>query len=235
MTVLLVEDEDRIASFVTKGLGARGFEVRRVATGAETHAAVSDEVGVVVLDLGLPDVDGLEVLRRLREQRPRLPVVILTARGDVEDRVRGLDLGADDYVAKPFAIDELAARLRARLRPRSDDAVRLTVGELELDLIARRARVGERVIWFTPREFALLEMLMRHAGTTVTRTELLSEVWSLDFDPRSNLVDVYVRYLRRKLGPGWIATQRGVGYRIADPNPEAQTPGAADPRRSARL
>jgi len=234
MTVLLVEDEDRIASFVAKGLGARGFEVRRVASGGEAQAAVSEEIGVVVLDLGLPDVDGLEVLRRLRERSPRLPVVILTARGDIEDRVRGLDLGADDYVAKPFAIDELAARLRARLRPR-DDAVRLTVGELELDLIARRARVGERVAWLTPREFALLEMLMRHAGTTVTRRDLLSEVWSLDFDPRSNLVDVYVRYLRRKLGPGWITTERGVGYRIVDPNPEARAPGAADPRRSAQL
>jgi two-component system, OmpR family, response regulator len=234
MTVLLVEDEDRIASFVTKGLGARGFEVRRVASGAQAHAAVSDEIGVVVLDLGLPDVDGLEVLRRLREQRPRLPVVILSARGDIEDRVRGLDLGADDYVAKPFAIDELAARLRARLRPRSDDAVRLRVGQLELDLIARRARLGERVIWLTPREFALLERLMRHAGTTVTRPELLSEVWSLDFDPRSNLVDVYVRYLRRKLGPAWITTERGVGYRIVDPNSEPRT-GAADPRRSAQL
>ncbi|HEY2966341.1 MAG TPA: response regulator transcription factor [Actinomycetota bacterium] len=235
MTVLLVEDEDRIASFVTKGLVARGFEVRRVGSGGEAQTAVSEEIGVVVLDLGLPDVDGLEVLRRLREQIPRLPVVILTARGDIEDRVRGLDLGADDYVAKPFAIDELAARLRARLRPRSDDAVRLRVGELELDLIARRARVGDHVIWLTAREFALLETLMRHAGTTVSRPELLSEVWSLDFDPRSNLVDVYVRYLRRKLGPAWITTERGVGYRIADPNPQAQTPGAADPRRPARL
>ena len=233
MTVLLVEDEDRIASFVTKGLGARGFEVRRVASGGEAQAAVSEEIGVVVLDLGLPDVDGLEVLRRLRERSPRLPVVILSARGDIEDRVRGLDLGADDYVAKPFAIDELAARLRARLRPR-DDAVRLTVGELELDLITRRARVGERVAWLTPREFALLETLMRHAGTTVTRPELLSEVWSLDFDPRSNLVDVYVRYLRRKLGPAWITTERGVGYRIVDPNPEPRT-GAADPPGSAQL
>ena len=120
MTVLLVEDEDRIASFVTKGLGARGFDVRRVSTGGEAQAAVTGDVGVVVLDLGLPDIDGLEVLRRLRERSPRLPVVILTARGDIEDRVRGLDLGADDYVAKPFAIDELAARLRARLRPRAD-------------------------------------------------------------------------------------------------------------------
>ena len=213
-------------------LGARGFEVLRVSNGADALDAASDEVGVVVLDLGLPDVDGLEVLRRLRERNPRLPVVILTARDDVEDRVRGLDLGADDYVAKPFAIDELAARLRARLRPRSDFAVRLTVGELELDLIARRARVGERVIWLTPREFALL---MRHAGSSVTRPELLSEVWSLDFDPRSNLVDVYVRYLRRKLGPGWITTERGVGYKIVAPNPDARTTGAADPRTSARL
>jgi DNA-binding response OmpR family regulator len=232
LTVLLVEDEDRIASLVTRGLAARGFEVRRVASGGEAEAAISTEIDIVVLDLELPDIDGLEVLRRIRERAPRLPVVILTARGDIEDRVRGLDLGAEDSVAKPFAIDELAARLRARLRPRTD-ALRLTVGDLELDLIARRARVGEGVIWLTPREFALLETLMRHAGTTVTRPELLSEVWSLDFDPRSNLVDVYVRYLRRKLGPGWITTERGVGYRIVAPRPE--TPGAVDPRRSAQV
>ena len=233
MTVLLVEDEDRIASFVTKGLGARGFDVRRVSTGGAAQTVATDDVRVVVLDLGLPDIDGLEVLRGLRERSPGLPVVILTARGDIEDRVRGLDLGADDYVAKPFAIDELAARLRARLRPRADHAVRLTVGELELDLIARRARVGERVIWLTPREFALLEMLMRHAGTTVTRSELLSEVWSLDFDPRSNLVDVYVRYLRRKLGPGWITTERGVGYKIVAPGSEPS--GSRSDRRSATV
>ena len=232
LTVLLVEDEHRIASLVTKGLGARGFDVRRVASGGEAEAAISAEIDIVVLDLELTHIDGLEVLGRIRERAPRLPVVILTARGDIEDRVRGLDLGAEDSVAQPFAIDELAARLRARLRPRTD-ALRLTVGDLELDLIARRARVGEGVIWLTPREFALLETLMRHAGTTVTRPELLSEVWSLDFDPRSNLVDVYVRYLRRKLGPGWITTERGVGYRIVAPNPEAETPEAADARRSA--
>jgi DNA-binding response OmpR family regulator len=193
--------------------------------------AVTDDVGVIVLDLGLPDVDGLDVLRAIRERWARIPVVILTARGDVEDRVRGLDLGADDYVPKPFAIDELAARLRARLRPAADYSVKLTVGELELDLIARRARLGEQVIWLTPREFALLEMLMRHSGRTVTRPELLSEVWSLDFDPRSNLVDVYVRYLRRKLGPGWITTERGVGYRIVAPG--TAPPGAGSARRSA--
>ena len=204
-----------------------------MATGGEVPGALTDDVGVVVLDLGLPDIDGLDVLRRIRERGSHIPVVILTARGDVEDRVRGLDLGADDYVAKPFAIDELAARLRARLRPAADYSVKLKVGELELDLIARRARVGERVIWLTPREFALLEMLMRHTGRTVTRPELLSEVWSLDFDPRSNLVDVYVRYLRRKLGPGWITTERGVGYRIVAPSP--QPPGSVSDRRSATV
>ena len=235
VTVLLVEEEDRLASLVTRGLGARGFEVHRVASGAQAESAVAREIDIVVLDLRLPDMDGLEVLGRLRARGLYVPVVILTARGEIEDRVRGLDLGADDCVAKPFSIDELAARLRARLRPRSNVVARLRVGELELDLIARRARVGERELSLTPREFTLLEMLMRHAGTTVTRPELLSEVWSLDFDPRSNLVDVYVRYLRRKLGPGWIVTERGVGYRIVDPNPQAPTPGAADGRRSAQL
>ena len=218
MNVLLVEDEDRIASFVEKGLGTRGFQVRRVVTGGAALGALSDETDIVVLDLGLPDMDGLDVLRILREAWASLPVVILTARGDIDDRVAGLDLGADDYVPKPFAIDELAARLRARLRARSDESLaRLHVGDLELDLIARRARLTGKIIELTSREFALLEMLMRHAGQPITREELLANVWGLDFDPRSNLVDVYVRYLRRKLGNGWIETLRGVGYRIVEP------------------
>jgi DNA-binding response OmpR family regulator len=144
--------------------------------------------------------------------------VILTARGDIDDRVAGLDLGADDYVPKPFAIDELAARLRARLRARFDESLtRLHVGDLELDLIARRARLTGKIIELTSREFALLEMLMRHAGQPISREELLANVWGLDFDPRSNLVDVYIRYLRRKLGNDWIETLRGVGYRIVVP------------------
>ncbi|MEX2406469.1 MAG: response regulator transcription factor [Actinomycetota bacterium] len=218
MNVLLVEDEDRIASFVEKGLGTRGFEVRRVVTGGAALDAISDEVDIVVLDLGLPDIDGLEVLRSLRKAWTSLPVVILTARGDIDDRVAGLDLGADDYVPKPFAIDELAARLRARLRARFDESLtRLHVGDLELDLIARRARLTGKIIELTSREFALLEMLMRHAGQAISREELLANVWGLDFDPRSNLVDVYIRYLRRKLGNGWIETLRGVGYRIVVP------------------
>jgi DNA-binding response OmpR family regulator len=218
VTVLLVEDEDRIASFVEKGLGTRGFDVRRVVTGGAALDVISDDVDIVVLDLGLPDIDGLEVLRLMREAWSSLPVVILTARGDINDRVAGLDLGADDYVPKPFAIDELAARLRARLRARFDEAVtRLHVGDLELDLIARRARLTGRIVELTSREFALLEMLMRHAGQAVSREDLLANVWGLDFDPRSNLVDVYIRYLRRKLGEGWIETVRGVGYRIESP------------------
>lgn len=218
MNVLLVEDEDRIASFVEKGLGTRGFEVRRVVTGGAALNAISDDVDIVVLDLGLPDIDGLEVLRSLRKAWASLPVVILTARGDIDDRVAGLDLGADDYVPKPFAIDELAARLRARLRARFDESLtRLHVGDLELDLIARRARLTGKIIELTSREFALLEMLMRHAGQAISREELLANVWGLDFDPRSNLVDVYVRYLRRKLGDRWIETVRGVGYRMVSP------------------
>jgi len=226
VNVLLVEDEDRIASFVEKGLGTRGFEVHRVVTGGAALGAISDEVDIVVLDLGLPDIDGLEVLRSLREAWTSLPVVILTARGDIDDRVAGLDLGADDYVPKPFAIDELAARLRARLRAGFDESLtRLHVGDLELDLIARRARLTGKIIELTSREFALLEMLMRHAGQPISREELLANVWGLDFDPRSNLVDVYVRYLRRKLGNGWIETLRGVGYRIAEP--ETAEPAAA--------
>jgi DNA-binding response OmpR family regulator len=218
VNVLLVEDEDRIASFVEKGLRTRGFDVRRVVTGGAALDAISDDVDIVVLDLGLPDIDGLEVLRSLRKAWTSLPVVILTARGDIDDRVAGLDLGADDYVPKPFAIDELAARLRARLRARFDASLtRLHVGDLELDLIARRARLTGKIIELTSREFALLEMLMRHAGQAISREELLANVWGLDFDPRSNLVDVYIRYLRRKLGNSWIETLRGVGYRIVVP------------------
>jgi two-component system copper resistance phosphate regulon response regulator CusR len=218
MNVLLVEDEDRIASFVEKALQRRGFDVRRVVTGGEALSAVSAGVDIVVLDLGLPDIDGLDVLRALRKSWASLPVVILTARGDIDDRVVGLDLGADDYVPKPFAIDELVARIRARLRPQPDGtSTKLNVGDLELDLIAHRARLTGKIVELTSREFALLEMLMRHAGRAVPRSDLLSNVWGLDFDPRSNLVDVYIRYLRRKVGDDRIQTVRGVGYRIVEP------------------
>jgi two-component system, OmpR family, response regulator len=219
MNVLLVEDEDRIASFVEKALLRRGFDVRRVVTGGEALGAVSAGVDIVVLDLGLPDIDGLDVLRALRKSWASLPVVILSARSDIDDRVVGLDLGADDYVPKPFAIDELVARIRARLRRQPDGtSTKLNVGDLELDLIAHRARLTGKIVELTSREFALLEMLMRHPGQAVPRSDLLSNVWGLDFDPRSNLVDVYIRYLRRKVGDDRIQTVRGVGYRIVEPS-----------------
>jgi two-component system, OmpR family, response regulator len=212
--VLLVEDEDRIASFITKGLSTRGFEVRRVATGREVDDALNG-ADVVVLDLGLPDEDGLAVLSRLRASGRSVPIVILTARGEVEDRVAGLEHGADDYVPKPFAIDELAARLRARVRERPDGATTLRAGTIELDLVGRSATVGGTSVELTAREFALLETLMREPQRAFGRAELLERVWGLTFDPRSNLVDVYVRYLRKKLGHGAIRTVRGVGYAIA--------------------
>jgi DNA-binding response OmpR family regulator len=215
--VLLVEDEDRIASFITKGLSSRGFDVHRVANGRDVEGAL-DGADVIVLDLGLPDEDGLEVLTRLRASGRSTPVVILTARSDVEDRVAGLELGADDYVSKPFAIDELAARLRARVRERAGDATTLRAGAIELDLVARTVAVEGDGVELTPREFTLLETLMREPGRAFSREELLERVWGLTFDPRSNLVDVYIRYLRKKLGTGAVRTVRGVGYAVATGN-----------------
>jgi DNA-binding response OmpR family regulator len=217
MKLLLVEDEDRIASFLEKGLGAHGYAVTRVATGEGALAALAgDRPDLVILDLGLPDVDGLEVLRRLRANGRDVPVVVLTARGTVDDRVQGLDVGADDYLSKPFAFEELLARVRARLRPRNGPATELRVGDLAVDLLTRDARLGDRSIVLTSREFSLLEEFLRHPRHVLTRQQLLSSVWGLGFDPGSNLVDVYVGYLRRKLGEAAIETVRGVGYRLTD-------------------
>jgi DNA-binding response OmpR family regulator len=216
MKLLVVEDEDRIASFLTKGLRAEGFAVDRVATGRDAMTAARDpNLDLVILDLGLPDVDGSRVLSDLRREGVEVPVLILTARGDVDDRVEGLNMGADDYLAKPFAFDELVARVRARLRRRGESAVVLRTGGVELDLRTRRARSGARSVELTAREFALLQTFMQHPGHVLSREQLLSRVWGLSFDPGSNLVDVYVGYLRKKLGDGSIETVRGVGYRFA--------------------
>ena len=217
--ILLAEDEPRIAEFVSRGLSAHEFSVTVVDDGMEALAnALHGEFDLLVLDIGLPGIDGLEVLRRLRGGGSTLPVVVLTARDSVADTVAGLESGADDYLAKPFAFDELLARIRARLRMRgagpASDVTRLVVGDLELDLRTRRARVGGTEHDLSAREFAMLEVFMTHPGQVLSREQLLSSVWGYDYDPGSNVVDVYVRYLRRKLGTARFETVRGMGYRL---------------------
>jgi DNA-binding response OmpR family regulator len=216
--VLIAEDEPRIASFVEKGLRANGFTTIVVGTGGEAAAIARDsDFDLLVLDLGLPDIDGQDVLRTLRGRGERLPVVILTARSSVADTVSGFDGGANDYVTKPFSFDELLARIRARLRDHRsepDGPTVLHAGELALDLRTRQATVGERSVELSAREFALAETMVRHRGQVLSREQLLSHVWGYDFDPGSNVVDVYIGYLRRKLGSGCIETVRGMGYRM---------------------
>ncbi|ADB29392.1 two component transcriptional regulator, winged helix family [Kribbella flavida DSM 17836] len=216
--ILIAEDEQRIASFVERGLRSNGFVTTVVADGETAYQeGVSGGYDLLLLDLGLPRVDGFTVLRRLREARVTMPVVILTARDGVRDTVAGLEGGADDYIAKPFAFEELLARVRLRLRSDGSgtaDANILQVGDLSLDLRTRRASVDGRTVDLTAREFLLAEVFCRHPDQVLSREQLLSQVWGFDFDPGSNVVDVYIRYLRRKLGPDRIQTIRGMGYRL---------------------
>ena len=214
--ILIAEDESRIAMFVVKGLLAAGYSASVVATGpAALDAGRSGDFDLVLLDVGLPGMDGFEVLRRLRGGGVRTPVVMLTARTGTDDTVTGLDLGANDYVAKPFRFDELLARIRSRLRDAGDEAPSVLVrGGLELDLLSRRASAHGRQVDLSAREFALAEEFFRHPDQVLSREQLLSRVWGFDFDPGSNVVDVYVRYLRNKLGPESIETVRGMGYRL---------------------
>lgn len=217
--ILLAEDEERIASFIEKGLRVNGFRSETVTDG---HSAVefarSGEFDLMVLDIGLPGLDGFSVMRRIRSERIELPIIILTARDGVDDTVAGLSGGADDYMRKPFAFDELLARIRLRLAsPASAEAMMLRSGDLQLDLRTRRAVLDGAVVELTSREFALLETFLRHPDEVLTRQQLLSLVWGFDFDPGSNIVDVYVRYLRAKLGPELFETVRGAGYRLRTP------------------
>lgn len=219
MRILLVEDEDRIASFIEKGLGAEGHGVERASTAAEALGFVaSREYDLVLLDLMLPDADGRTVLERVRGLHPDLPVIVVSALDDVEDKVALLDAGADDYLTKPFAFAELAARVRANARQGQATSRVLSSGELQLDTVSRVATHGEISVDLPTREFALLEYLMRHEGQILSRQQLLDAVWGFDFDTGSNVVDVYVGYLRRKLdtaeGPSVIETVRGAGYRV---------------------
>jgi DNA-binding response OmpR family regulator len=212
----IVEDEERIAAFLEKGLTAHGYAVAWARTGQEGfRLGIEPDISLVILDLKLPDIDGLEVLRALRARGVTVPVLILSARGRVDDRVRGLDLGADDYLGKPFAFTELLARIRARLRP--GPPVRagvLRAGGVDLDVVTREVTVAGRKVTLSAREFSLLRAFADHPGQTLSRPDLLSMAWNIDFNPQTNLVDVYVGYLRRKLGEQAIETVRGAGYRL---------------------
>jgi DNA-binding response OmpR family regulator len=214
--ILIAEDEARIASFLEKGLRANGFTTTVAADGHEAVAlAGSGSFDLLILDLGLPGRDGFDVLGELRGRGSQIPVVILTARDSVRDTVAGLEGGADDYITKPFSFEELLARVRVRLRgERAPEETVLEAGGASLDLRTRRISVGGVSSDLSAREFALAEMFFRHPGQVLSREQLLSHVWGYDFDPRSNVVDVYVGYLRRKLGKDRIASVRGMGYRL---------------------
>jgi len=217
--ILVVEDEARIRAFLARAFEAEGFAVDVVENGDQgLERALTDSYEFVILDLLLPGRDGLDVMRELHRRRPELPVLILSARSDLATKLRGFELGAVDYLAKPFSLDELLARARVQLRRARvvDDAPVVRVGQLALDLASRQARVGETVADLSDREFRLLHFLMLHVGHVVSRERLLSEVWGYDFDPRSNVVNVCVRRLRRRLGPDApIETVRNAGYRAA--------------------
>lgn len=220
--ILVVEDEEGIADFLSRGLGAEGYEVTVVGDGlAGERLALSGAADLVVLDRMLPGRDGIDVLSAIREKKPTLPVIMLTAKAEVADLVEGLDLGATDYVTKPFAFEELLARIRSRLRESGNSAeTTLQAGGIRLDLLSREATRGELAVRLPEREANLLAHLLRNAGHICSREEILTAVWDYDHDPRTNVVQVYVGYLRRKLGlpdsPAPIETVRSVGYRLKD-------------------
>jgi len=218
--ILIAEDEPGISSFITKGLRAAGYASTAVTTGQEALVlALAGDVQLLVLDIGLPDMDGFTVLRRLREAGSALPVIILTARTSVDDTVAGLEGGADDYMPKPFRFEELLARIRLRLRAPDQGTQAtsvLSLGDLSLDLRTRHATVAGREVELSAREFSLAETFLSHPGQVLSREQLLDRVWGYDFDPGSNVVDVYVRYLRKKVGAERIVTVRGMGYRLVD-------------------
>ena len=221
MRILIVEDEPSIANFVRQGLSEAGYAVDVAWDGDEGLAyALAADYDALVLDVMLPRTDGLELLRELRRRGHKTPVLMLTARDTVSDRVQGLDAGADDYLIKPFAFPELLARVRALLRrPPLQVGTLLSVGDLEMDTASRQVRRQDRRIELSPREYAVLEYLMRHPDQVLTRTQIGEHVWNFDFFHESNVVDVYIGYLRRKIDRGseraLIHTVRGVGYRIS--------------------
>ena len=223
MRILIAEDDDATAGFVERGLGELGHAVTRVAAGGDAvHLGMMETFDVIILDRMLPVADGVSVLQRWRAAGINTPVILLTALGGIADRVLGLDAGADDYLVKPFAFAELAARVTAlgRRPPISDEPTRFVVGDITLDLLRREVRRGDRDIRLQPREFSLLEQLMRNAGRVVTRTMFLENVWGFHFDPQTNIVESHLSRMRAKLNEGFdrdpIETLRGIGYRMRE-------------------
>ncbi|WP_392479544.1 response regulator transcription factor [Nostoc sp. C110] len=217
--ILIVEDEPRIASFIQKGLRSQGFTTTILTDGLYVLDVMqSGTFDLLILDLGLPGKDGFQVLEELRGQGEDIPVIILSARSDIHDKVAGLEGGADDYVTKPFRFEELLARVRLRLRStrpiRDAQEFVLKAGNMELNLRTRQVKIGDRLIELPAREFAMAEMFCRHPGQVISREQLLDYVWGYDYNPGSNIVDVYVGYLRKKLGSKLIETVRGMGYRL---------------------
>ncbi len=216
-SILVVEDEERIAAFVSKGLKAEGFTVTVVADGISgLDYAVTGDFDLVILDIGLPGMNGFDVLERLGQDRPEVKVIVLSARDSASDIVAGLEGGAIDYMSKPFSFAELLARVRLRLAQAAapSETLEYVVGGVRLDLRRRSAYRGGIEVELSAREFTLAEVLMSNQGRVLSREQLLSRVWGYDFDPNSNIVDVYVRYLRKKLGSDFITTVRGLGYRV---------------------
>ncbi len=214
MRILVVEDEEKIASFIVKGLAAAGYDAEHVTTGAAALERVA-AADVMVLDLGLPDLDGIDVIEQLRGNGVDTQIIVLTARAELADRVTGLEHGADDYLVKPFAFEELLARIRARVRAIELVARRhLLVDGIRMDLLERKVSVDGRPVGLPARQFELLEVFLRAPGELLTREWLLAQVWGLAFDPGTNVVDVYVGYLRKKIGSARIETVRNGGYRL---------------------
>jgi DNA-binding response OmpR family regulator len=231
--VLIVEDEHRIASFLVKGLTTHGYDAVHATTGAQA-LALAATVDVILLDLGLPDLDGIDILETIRRSSPNAQIIVVTARAEISDRVEGLERGADDYLVKPFAFDELLARVRARVRSIEVAERRTaTFAGIDLDLIDRRATVDDRRIELSAREFEVLRLLIAAGGDVVDRNALLSRVWGYEgFEPRSNPVEVYVSALRKKLGRERIETVRGRGYRLRRALPTSAHRAGARTRRS---
>lgn len=224
LNILVAEDEPRISSFIQKGLSAHGFSVT-VARNAEEaiNQTLSAKIDLLLLDLGLPDKDGHQVIAEIRGQGTTIPIIILTARDDIQDKVTGLEGGADDYMTKPFSFEELLARVRLRIKQSSmkidskatgAEIQRLQVGNIELNLLTRRVQANGEIIDLPTREFKLMEAFLRHPNQVLSREQLLDRVWGYDYNPGSNIVDVYIGYLRKKLGGNFIETVRGMGYRL---------------------